>query len=239
MNFLQMTKIMKRGSNTWTIGWRCMKSSSKMQARTVLLMTDEAEAEEACELPCWLQEVPHVDPIISSSAREGGRDWLFRAVAPFAGIIGVVLVLWLGKPLIGRRGSTIHCNLPSWCPRQIQVSDTSSLNQRGSRRWWSLFCEVSEIWWVTSPELLWMLPLPSHFSIRCNIFLVCCVSSNHNCWHQVLNWIMIIVSSSVQLLSKISFNSTRFWLSVTQNLVAFLSITARLCNQVLKCLSFF
>ena len=68
----------------------------------------EAEAEEACELgPCQLQELPHVVPTISSSAREGGRDWLFRAVAPFAGIIGVVLVLWLGKPLIGRRGSTI------------------------------------------------------------------------------------------------------------------------------------
>ncbi|XWS35448.1 hypothetical protein CRYUN_Cryun21dG0126800 [Craigia yunnanensis] len=76
--------------------------------------SDEAEAEEACELgPCRLQEVPLVDPTISSSAREGGIDWLFRAAAPFAGIFGVVLVLWLGKPLIGRRGSTIQCNLPS------------------------------------------------------------------------------------------------------------------------------
>ena len=106
----------------------------------------EAEAEEACELgPCQLQELPHVVPTISSSAREGGRDWLFRAAAPFAGIIGVVLVLWLGKPLIARRGSTSHCNLPSWGQHQIQVSDTTSPKQRGSRsrsrsrRWWSLF----------------------------------------------------------------------------------------------------
>ncbi|XVF37360.1 hypothetical protein REPUB_Repub20aG0001300 [Reevesia pubescens] len=104
--------------------------------------SDETEAEEACELgPCGLQEVPHADPTISSSAREGGRDWLFRAAAPFAGIIGVVLVLWLGKPLIGRRGSTSHCNLPSWGQRHSLISDTSSLNQRGirTRRWWSLF----------------------------------------------------------------------------------------------------
>lgn len=99
--------------------------------------SDEAEAEEASELsPCRLQEVPHVVPTISNSTREGGRDWLFRAAAPFAGIIGVVLVLWLGKPLIaGRGGSTSHRNLPS--------SGTTSLNQRGSRsrsrRWWSLF----------------------------------------------------------------------------------------------------
>ncbi|EOY04374.1 RING/U-box superfamily protein, putative isoform 1 [Theobroma cacao] len=104
--------------------------------------SDEAEADEACELgPCRLQEEPHVDPTISSSAREGGRDWLFRAAAPLAGILGVVLVFWLGKPLIGRRGSTSHTNLPSGCQYQIQVPDTSSLNLRGSRsrRWWSLF----------------------------------------------------------------------------------------------------
>ncbi|XVF65991.1 hypothetical protein PTKIN_Ptkin09bG0295000 [Pterospermum kingtungense] len=71
-----------------------------------------------------LQEVTHVVPTISNSAREGGRDWLFRAAVPFAGIIGVVLMLWLGKPLIARRGS-----------------NTASLNHRGSRsrRWWSLF----------------------------------------------------------------------------------------------------
>ncbi|XVF29758.1 hypothetical protein REPUB_Repub15cG0149800 [Reevesia pubescens] len=104
--------------------------------------SDEDEAEEACELsPCQLQEVPHVVPTISSSAREGGRNWLFRAAAPFAGIIGVVLVFWLGKRLIRRRGSTSHCNLHSWGQHQFQVSDPSSLNQRGSRsrRWWSLF----------------------------------------------------------------------------------------------------
>ncbi|XVE80690.1 hypothetical protein DITRI_Ditri15bG0001000 [Diplodiscus trichospermus] len=100
--------------------------------------SDEAEAEEPCELgPYGLQEVPHVVPAISSSASDGGRDWLFRAAAPFAGIIGVVLVLWLGKPLITRRGSTSNCNLPSWG----QQSGTTSLNQRGSRnrRWWSFF----------------------------------------------------------------------------------------------------
>ncbi|XP_022761346.1 E3 ubiquitin-protein ligase Praja-2-like [Durio zibethinus] len=104
--------------------------------------SDEAEAEEASELgPYQLQEVPHLDPTVSSSSREGGRDWIFRAAAPVAGIIGVVLVLWLGKPLIGRRGSTSHCNLPSWGQHQIQVSDSSSLSQRGSRsrRWWSFF----------------------------------------------------------------------------------------------------
>ncbi|KAK8631262.1 hypothetical protein V6N13_080017 [Hibiscus sabdariffa] len=101
--------------------------------------SDEAEADEACELvPCQLHDVPHVDHTISSAAREGGRDWLFRAAAPVAGVIGVVLILWLGKPLIGSVGD---CNLPSLGHHQIQVSNTSSLNQRGSRgrRWWSLF----------------------------------------------------------------------------------------------------
>ncbi|KAK8703452.1 hypothetical protein V6N13_047111 [Hibiscus sabdariffa] len=103
---------------------------------------DEAEADEACELgPCQLRDAPHVDPTIGSSCREGVRDWLFRAVAPVAGIIGVVLALWLGKPVIGRRGLIDDCNLPSWGQHQIQVSSTSSLNQRGSRgrRWLSLF----------------------------------------------------------------------------------------------------
>ncbi|XVF84127.1 hypothetical protein PTKIN_Ptkin17bG0001000 [Pterospermum kingtungense] len=104
--------------------------------------SDEDEAAEACELgPCRLQGVPHVDSTISSSAREVGRDWLFRAVAPFAGIIGVVLVLWLGKPLIERRGLTRHCNLSSQGNGPVWVSNTSALNQKGgrSRRWWSLF----------------------------------------------------------------------------------------------------
>ncbi|KAE8703173.1 E3 ubiquitin-protein ligase RING1-like [Hibiscus syriacus] len=88
--------------------------------------SDEAEADEACELgPCELHDVPHVDPTISCSAWEGGRDWLFRAAAPIAGIIGVVLVLWLGKPLIRRRGTVGDCNLPSWGQHQIQVSNTS------------------------------------------------------------------------------------------------------------------
>ncbi|GMI64485.1 BCA2 zinc finger ATL 16 [Hibiscus trionum] len=100
------------------------------------------DSDEACELgPCQLHDVPHVDPTISSSARKDGRDWLFRAAAPIAGIFGVVLVLWLGKPLIGRRGSIGDCNLPWWGQHQFQVSSTPSLNQRGSRgrRWWSLF----------------------------------------------------------------------------------------------------
>ncbi|KAB2039328.1 hypothetical protein E1A91_D02G002000v1 [Gossypium mustelinum] len=99
--------------------------------------SDEADADEACEFgPHQSHDVPHVDPTIGSSSREIGRDWLFRAAAPVAGIIGVVLVFWLGKPLIGRRGS-----IPSWGQHQIQVSNASSLNQRGSRgrRWWSLF----------------------------------------------------------------------------------------------------
>ncbi|PPR82213.1 hypothetical protein GOBAR_AA38503 [Gossypium barbadense] len=99
--------------------------------------SDEADADEASEFgPHQSHDVPHVDPTINSSSREIGRDWLFRAAAPVAGIIGVVLILWLGKPLIGRRGS-----IPSWGQHQIQVANASSLNQRGSRgrRWWSLF----------------------------------------------------------------------------------------------------
>lgn len=35
----------------------------------------------------------------NSSIREGRNDWLFRAAAPIAGILGIVLVLWLGKPV--------------------------------------------------------------------------------------------------------------------------------------------
>ncbi|KAK6943334.1 Zinc finger, RING-type [Dillenia turbinata] len=58
------------------------------------------------------------------------RRWLFITAAPIVSLMGVALVLWLGNPVMERRGSTDSVER-----RQHQP------NQRDSRgrRWWSLF----------------------------------------------------------------------------------------------------
>lgn len=84
------------------------------------------------------REVLDVEPAFNSSMSESGRGrWFFLAAAPIVGLVGIVLVFWLGNPLGERRGAT---RLPEQGQQQILVSG-SSLTQREnrSRRWWSLF----------------------------------------------------------------------------------------------------
>ncbi|KAK8548218.1 hypothetical protein V6N13_054977 [Hibiscus sabdariffa] len=120
MSFLLMTKTMNGGMEMHEIQHQNASEDG---------FSEDSDKDEACELgPCQLRDAPHVDPTIGSSCREGGRDWLFRAAAPVAGIIGVVLALWLGKPVIGRRGSIGDCNLPSWGPASNSVG-VGAVNQ--------------------------------------------------------------------------------------------------------------
>ncbi|GLU17811.1 hypothetical protein SLE2022_341640 [Rubroshorea leprosula] len=104
---------------------------------------NSSEAEEVCELgPCvsGRRGVPDVDATMNTPVREGGADWLFHAAAPIVGIVGMVLVLWLSKPLIRGRGSTSRCSLPVYDRHPIQGSSPSPLNQRGNRgRRWFFF----------------------------------------------------------------------------------------------------
>lgn len=84
------------------------------------------------------REVLDIEPAINSSVRESSTGrWFFLAAAPIVGLVGIVLVFWLGNPLGESRGAA---RLPEQGQRQILVSG-SSLNQREnrSRRWWSLF----------------------------------------------------------------------------------------------------
>ncbi|GLU14792.1 hypothetical protein SLE2022_313400 [Rubroshorea leprosula] len=96
---------------------------------------NSSEAEAACELgpsTSGRTEVPDVDTTMNSSVGDSG-DWLFRAAAPIVGIVGIILVLWLGRG----QGLANHCNLPTHGQHSIQTPSPSLLNQRGnrSRRW--------------------------------------------------------------------------------------------------------
>uniref|UniRef100_A0A1D1ZE03 E3 ubiquitin-protein ligase RING1 n=1 Tax=Anthurium amnicola TaxID=1678845 RepID=A0A1D1ZE03_9ARAE len=77
----------------------------------------------------------------NSSNREGnGAGWLFLVAAPIVSIVGVVLVLWLGKPLVeGRR----HCSLgrgDNQLPQRSSPFNSASVSSNGrNRRWWPFF----------------------------------------------------------------------------------------------------
>lgn len=83
----------------------------------------------------------------SSSERlseEGGGPgrWFFYAAAtPIFSLVGIVLVLWLGHPIISRRGNHhLVTTLEGGGPRQLDVlSDSPIRSVERSRRWWSLF----------------------------------------------------------------------------------------------------
>lgn len=105
---------------------------------------DEAEADEERELNqgrTEQRELLDVDPATNSSGREGGRGrWLFLAAAPIVGLVGIVLVLWLGNPLVQRRGNTSQCSFVERGNHQIHISASSPTQRENrSRRWWSLF----------------------------------------------------------------------------------------------------
>ncbi|EEF30571.1 E3 ubiquitin-protein ligase Praja-2 [Ricinus communis] len=105
--------------------------------------SDGAEAHEAHEFDQGgidQREVLDVDPAVNTSGREGsGRRWFFLAAAPIVGLVGIVLVYWLGSPQ--RRGPTHHCDVPQRGLHQIRAPGSSAPSQRGnrSRRWWSFF----------------------------------------------------------------------------------------------------
>ncbi|XP_050213894.1 uncharacterized protein LOC126665215 [Mercurialis annua] len=91
--------------------------------------SDEAEAHEIDQGGIDQRELLAVDPAVRCSGREGGgRRWLFLAAAPIVGLVGIVLVYWLGNP--HQRGA-----------HHIYAPHSSVPSQRGnrSRRWWSLF----------------------------------------------------------------------------------------------------
>ncbi|CAN4115759.1 unnamed protein product [Withania somnifera] len=81
--------------------------------------------------------VIHNEAVNEQSGGEGARGrWFLAAAAPVVGIVGVVLMLWLGNPLMGR-----SLSLPILCPqgrRTNQSLPSQQVNNRRSR-WWSLF----------------------------------------------------------------------------------------------------
>ncbi|KAJ8550786.1 hypothetical protein K7X08_000156 [Anisodus acutangulus] len=82
-------------------------------------------------------EVIYNEAVNEQSGSEGARrKWLFAAAAPVVGVVGVVLMLWLGNPLMER-----SLSLPIFCSRgrgTNQYLPSQQVNNRG-RRWWSLF----------------------------------------------------------------------------------------------------
>ncbi|KAG2691186.1 hypothetical protein I3843_09G219700 [Carya illinoinensis] len=105
---------------------------------------DRAEADGGLEFypgSSEERELLDVDPATDISGREGGRGrWYFLAAAPIVGLVGIVLVWWLGNPLMQGRVPPSHCSFREQRHRQIHISDSSpSQRENRSRRWWSLF----------------------------------------------------------------------------------------------------
>lgn len=71
------------------------------------------------------------------SHNDGSRGrWLFLAAAPIVGLMGVVLVLWLGNSFTGGIHHAGPHNLHRPHPQRIHASDSGSRNQRVRRWWW-------------------------------------------------------------------------------------------------------
>ncbi|XP_074304584.1 uncharacterized protein LOC141639329 [Silene latifolia] len=92
-------------------------------------MTDASEIEE---LRGALEDV---GPISGSNRGRGG--WLLSAAAPIVSLMGIVFVLWLGNPLVGRgQGQVGEFNLHCGSANVIQPSGSCPRNERGRRWWW-------------------------------------------------------------------------------------------------------
>lgn len=104
---------------------------------------DGAGADEECEFNQGRIEqrgLLDVDPPTNISGREGGRGrWLFLAAAPIVGLMGIMLVWWLGNPLIQGRGPTSQCSFTEQGHSQSISTPSPSQRENRSRRWWSLF----------------------------------------------------------------------------------------------------
>lgn len=81
------------------------------------------------------------EPDANNSGGENSRgSWFLLAAAPIVSIVGIVLVLWLGSPLMERRGLAGNRNFADQARRQSHVAGVSSHHRENrSRRWWSLF----------------------------------------------------------------------------------------------------
>ncbi|KAA8517609.1 hypothetical protein F0562_015083 [Nyssa sinensis] len=108
-------------------------------------INDNVETDEAREFSHGRTEqgeLVNVDPAAGNSGREsaGGR-WFFLAAAPIVGLVGIVLVLWLGNPLTERRGLIGHCDFATQGrhPNRNSVACPPNQRENRSRRWWSLF----------------------------------------------------------------------------------------------------
>ncbi|KAF3645634.1 putative GDSL esterase/lipase-like [Capsicum annuum] len=81
-------------------------------------------------------EVIHNEAVNEQSGSAGARGrWFLGAAAPVVGVVGVVLMLWLGNPLMDR-----SLSLPIFCSqgRRTNQSLLSQQVNNRSRRWWSL-----------------------------------------------------------------------------------------------------
>ncbi|XP_028764574.1 uncharacterized protein LOC114722660 isoform X2 [Neltuma alba] len=85
-------------------------------------------------------ELVNMVPVVNPSAGRGGRGrWFFFAAAPIVSLVGIVIVLWLGNPLIeGSRQLGCH-NLQGQNQHQVHVSASPNHREDRSRRWWCLF----------------------------------------------------------------------------------------------------
>lgn len=102
--------------------------------------SDRAEEEEPVFNEGGLEqtELQGVEPAVNSSGRESSRGrWFFLAAAPIVGLVGIVIVLWLGN-LGTETGSSVV--LPQQGQQNLQITGSSSSQRENrSRRWWSLF----------------------------------------------------------------------------------------------------
>ncbi|CAA7398265.1 unnamed protein product [Spirodela intermedia] len=108
--------------------------------------SSDSEVEEVSDLGLERQETMgsgEDDPSDPSHSSRGGAGggWLLLAAAPIVGIVGAVLVLWLGKPLTRGGGSLrSHGGWGDQIPRVSSTNDSAQASGNGrNRRWWPFF----------------------------------------------------------------------------------------------------
>ncbi|XP_024188439.1 E3 ubiquitin-protein ligase Praja-2 [Rosa chinensis] len=81
------------------------------------------------------------EPDSNTSGGENNRgSWFLFAAAPIVSLVGIVLVLWLGAPLMERRGLAGQGNFADQARRHGHIAGAAPHHrQNRSRRWWSLF----------------------------------------------------------------------------------------------------
>ncbi|KAJ8898855.1 hypothetical protein K2173_008164 [Erythroxylum novogranatense] len=119
---------------------------SDIRQQDVRVDTSADASDRAQTLPAYeivqvgVEQADVLDMDIDSSSigSEGRSRWFLLAAAPIVGLVGFVLVLWLGK---SEKRELISHSFAERGMHQIQVPATSPPNQRDSRgkRWWSIF----------------------------------------------------------------------------------------------------